>query len=83
VPMAERLKQAKDLGEILVLAHAAVCAESGLDVVVLIDDGGGAKLAAIEASRLHRLRGLGRPVGTLSLLNKQTDLLNKRVWGEE
>jgi hypothetical protein len=120
VPMAERLKQQKDLGEILVLAHAAVYAEGGADVVVLIDDGGGAALAAIEATRLHRLRSYGRPVGTLSLLNtslvlergagrkylpdrsamrqiytrlrslddglvdiKQTDLLSKRVWGEQ
>jgi hypothetical protein len=120
VPMAERLKHPKDLGEILVLAHATVCAEGGADVVVLIDDGGGAKLAAIEAARLHRFRANGRSVGSLSLLNtplvleraagrkylpdrkamrqiytrlrslddglvdvKQTDLLSKRVWGEQ
>ncbi|WP_206686231.1 hypothetical protein [Kribbella qitaiheensis] len=42
VPMAERMTRAKDLGEIMVLGHAAVRAEGGSDVVVLIDDGRGA-----------------------------------------
>jgi hypothetical protein len=81
VPIAERLKQQKDLGEILVIAHAAVSAEDGADVVVLIDDGGGAKLAAIEAARLHRLRANGRPVGSLSLLN--TPLVLERAAGRK
>jgi hypothetical protein len=69
VPMAERMTRTKDLGEIMVLAHAAVQADTGRDVSVLIDDGGGARLAAIEAARLRRLRGQGRDVGTLSLMN--------------
>jgi hypothetical protein len=69
VPMAERMTQAKDLGEIMVVAHAAVQADTGRDVSVLIDDGRGAQLAAIEAARLRRLRGQGRDVGSLSLLN--------------
>ena len=69
VPMAERMTQAKDLGEIMVVAHAAAQADTGRDVSVLIDDGRGARLAAIEAARLRRLRGQGRDVGTLNLLN--------------
>jgi hypothetical protein len=69
VPMAERMTRTKDLGEIMVLAHAAVQADTGRDVSVLIDDGSGARLAAIEAARLQRLRGQGRDVGTLSLMN--------------
>jgi hypothetical protein len=69
VPMAERMSQPKDLGEIMVLAHAAVQADTGRDVVVLIDDGGGARLAATEAARLRRLRSQGRDVGTLSLMS--------------
>jgi hypothetical protein len=69
VPMAERMIRSKDLGEIMVLAHAAVRAESGSDVVVLIDDGRGADLAALEAVRFRRLQQLGRQVGNLSLMN--------------
>lgn len=68
VPMAERLSQPKDLGEVMVLAHAAVQADTGRDVVVLIDDGGGVRLAAIEAARLRRLRSQGLNVGNLSLM---------------
>ena len=71
IPMAERLRQGKDLGEVMVLAHAAVQAETGRDVVVLIDDAGGARLAAIEGARLQRLRAQGRCVGTLGLMNTQ------------
>lgn len=74
LPMAERMTRAKDLGEIMVLGHAAVQANSGRDVVVLIDDGGGARLAALEAARLRRLRGCGHAVGSLSLLTTLTVL---------
>jgi hypothetical protein len=71
VPMAERMSQSRDLGEVMVLAHAAIQAESGRDVVVLIDDGRGADLAATEAARLRRLSNQGRSVGALSLMNTQ------------
>ena len=40
-PMSERLMQPKDRGEIMVVAHAVVTAESGHAVTVLIDDGRG------------------------------------------
>jgi hypothetical protein len=55
LPMAERMKHGKDLGEIMVIAHAVVAAESGQEVTVLIDDGKGAQIATSEISRLRRL----------------------------
>jgi hypothetical protein len=60
LPMAERMKHATDLGEIMVIAHAVVAAESGQPVTVLIDDGPGAKIAASEIRRLQRLGSSGR-----------------------
>src|SRR5580704_13410806 len=41
LPMDERRRQAKDLGEIMVIAHAVVAAESGHSVTILMDDGPG------------------------------------------
>lgn len=76
MPVAERRRSSKDLGEIMVVAHAALAAERGDDVLVLIDDGGGRQLAAREAARLDRLRqhrpvtGTIRLVSTLSVLKK-------------
>ena len=63
LPIRERLALGKHLGETMVVAHAALLAESGSDVIVLIDDRGGQKLASIEARRLDRVRlggGTGR-----------------------
>lgn len=42
LPIDERKTQSKDLGEIMVIAHAVVAAESGQAVTILIDDGPGA-----------------------------------------
>ncbi|MGW9350840.1 hypothetical protein SAMN05421803_10941 [Nocardiopsis flavescens] len=67
-PMAERLKRPKDLGEVMVIAHAVVIAEAGGRVTVLIDDGEGARTATSEINRLERLRRSGRPVGTFTLV---------------
>lgn len=74
LPMAERKRQARDLGEIMVIAHAVVAAETGQSVVVLIDDGTGARLATQEINRLHRLRHQGKPVGTFTLADTLTIL---------
>lgn len=68
-PINERLRQPKDLGEIMVIAHAVVAAEAGETVTVLIDDGQGARLAASEIRRLGRLRSTGKTVGTIRLVN--------------
>ncbi|MFE3458017.1 hypothetical protein ACFXKD_10760 [Nocardiopsis aegyptia] len=73
-PMAERLNRPKDLGEIMVIAHAVVTAEAGQEVTVLIDDGEGARTATSEINRLERLRRGGRPVGSITLVSTLTVL---------
>ncbi|OXM50237.1 hypothetical protein CFP71_27780 [Amycolatopsis thailandensis] len=74
LPMSQRLRQRKDLGELMVVAHAVVEAESGDDVRVLIDDGNGAKTAEFERARLQRMRDRGDEVGSLILMNTTTVL---------
>lgn len=74
LPMIERKRQAKDLGEIMVIAHAVVAAEAGQSVVILIDDQQGARLATQEINRLRRLHAQGRPVGAITLAGTITVL---------
>ncbi len=74
LPMDERLKQPKDLGETMVIAHAVVAAEAGHEVTVLIDDGPGARIATSEIRRLQRRHALGYPVGAIRLANTLTVL---------
>jgi hypothetical protein len=81
LPMAERMKQGKDLGEIMVIAHAVVAAESGQHVTVLIDDGPGAAIATSEIRRLQRLGSTRPSVGTIRLANTRTVL--ERAAGTE
>jgi hypothetical protein len=69
LPMAERVREGKDLGEVMVIAHAAVAAEAGHSVTVLIDDGQGARLATAEIHRLNRLRSAHRAVGEIQLVS--------------
>ncbi len=49
--MAQRMTRPKDFGEVMVLAHAVVAAEAGESVLVLIDDGAGARAATAESNR--------------------------------
>jgi hypothetical protein len=72
--MADRMRQRKDLGETMVIAHAVVAAEAGEAVIVLIDDGPGAKLARTEIGRLQRLRAGGQAVGSITLVGTPTIL---------
>lgn len=65
MPMADRMKNGKDLGEMMVVAHAATQAERGYDVTVLIDDRGGPLLASHESRRLDRLRPVEPQTGHL------------------
>ncbi|ASK66213.1 hypothetical protein CFK39_10735 [Brachybacterium avium] len=74
--VGQRVRATKDLGEMMVVAHAVVAAEAGDEMTVLIDDGGGRRLAALEAQRLDRLRGAGRPVGQMRLISTMTVLRN-------
>ncbi|MEE2521544.1 hypothetical protein [Pseudarthrobacter sp. J47] len=78
IPMPQRMRNSRDLGETMVIAHAVVMAESGHDITVLIDDGAGSGLATIEARRLTMLREDGRDVGSLKLINTVT-VLEKAV----
>jgi hypothetical protein len=74
LPMGQRRRQAKDLGEAMVIAHAVVAAESGQVVTILIDDGPGARIATSEINRLQRLSSSGRTVGSITLASTLTVL---------
>jgi hypothetical protein len=74
LPIAERMKHSKDLGETMVIAHAVVAAESGQSVTVLIDDGTGAEIATSEIRRLQRLTVSGQSVGSITLASTLTVL---------
>jgi hypothetical protein len=79
LPMDQRLTQPKDLGETMVIAHAVVLAEAGETVTILIDDRGGARLAAAEVRRLDRLRVSRQDVGFIILVN--TPIILKKAAG--
>lgn len=70
----ERIRSQADLGETMVIAHAAVAAETGQHVIVLLDDQAGRRDAAKEARRLQRMHQLGHPVGSLALIQTVTVL---------
>lgn len=74
LPMHERLRHRKDLGETMVIAHAVVAAEAGDDVIVLIDDRAGAQIATAEINRLRRRQAEGHAVGLVSLIGTLTVL---------
>lgn len=74
MPFQKRVRRLKDLGEIMVIAHAVILVEGGADVVIVIDDGDGARLADAEAQRLERIRERDPMVGTLSLVRTVTIL---------
>jgi hypothetical protein len=74
LPMDERRRQPKDLGETMVIAHAVVAAESGQPVTILMDDGPGAAIATSEINRLRRLGSSGQPVRSITLASTLTVL---------
>lgn len=80
-PMAQRVRNSKDLGETMVIAHAVVAAETGETVTVLIDDGPGARIATSEIRRLDRLRNGGSAVGSIRLVSTLT-VLERAAGGE-
>jgi hypothetical protein len=61
LPIAERMKHSKDLGETMVIAHAVVAAESGQSVTVLIDDGPGAAHPVILGGGKSPFAGVKEP----------------------
>lgn len=62
---ANRVRSGKDLGELMVIAHASVLAQRGTDAFVLIDDGDGRKRALREKEWL----ATSGATGTLTLWN--------------
>lgn len=72
--LSQRRQSPEDLGETLVVAHAVVVAESGADVIVLIDDGDGCATATKAARRLDRRRAAGHQVGRIKLIHTTTVL---------
>ncbi|MGW5241016.1 hypothetical protein ACWEOW_18955 [Monashia sp. NPDC004114] len=74
LPLEQRMRSGNDLGETMVVAHAAVQAEAGSPVMVLIDDQGGVAMAAYEAARLERLREQGKRVGRITVATTVTVL---------
>lgn len=61
-------RQAKDLGERMVIAHASLMVQSGADVTVLVDDGGGRDLVARE-QRFLRQHPASKAFGNLYLMS--------------
>lgn len=49
MPARQRVRQPKSLGEILVIAHASVYAQDGVDVFILMDEGDGRRRAKEES----------------------------------
>lgn len=80
-PMEDRLRHPKDLGEMMVIAHAVVAAETGDTVTVLIDDGPGARIATSELNRLQRLRSNDPAVGSIRLASTLTILQRAALTG--
>lgn len=71
MPMAQRLRTRRDLGETMVIAHAVVAAQKGQDVWILIDEIRGSKVAFAEKRRLERLRYSDASVGALKIMSTQ------------
>ncbi|WP_280460063.1 hypothetical protein [Nocardia carnea] len=76
-PLNQRKRTGKDLGELMVLLHAVAAAERGADIIVLIDDGQGARQAEIEIQRLNRMRRNNPKLGSVTLINTVTVLESK------
>lgn len=68
-PLGSAGLPAKNLGEVMVIAHAVVRAEAGQTVVVIIDDGDGRRRALLEQARLMRMQLQGVSCGRIELLS--------------
>lgn len=81
MPIEQRRRSQKDLGEIMVIAHAVVAVERGDDVIVLIDDEGGRRIAANQQRRIQRFQAMSSGVGRLDLISTLT-VLKSAAGGE-
>lgn len=66
-PLVQRQRQARDLGEVMVITHAVSLAYAGHDVVIIMDDGAGRALASTQIARLDIMRTAGERVGEVAL----------------
>lgn len=71
MPMTQRLRTRRDLGETMVIAHAVVAAEKGQEVWILIDEIRGTQVAFAEKRRLERLRHSDSSVGALKIMSTE------------
>lgn len=71
MPMDERLRTRRDLGETMVIAHAVVAAQKGQEVWILIDEIRGTRVAFAEKRRLERLRLSDPSVGALKIISTE------------
>lgn len=69
MPMEQRMRNRRDLGETMVIAHAVAAAQNGQDVFILMDERRGSQVAAHEGRRLERMRQQNVPVGSLRIIN--------------
>lgn len=76
VPLGSGHLPMKNLGEVMVIAHAVVRAEAGQTVVVIIDDGDGRHRARLEQARLMRMQMNGVACGRIELLST-VDILRR------
>ena len=67
-PAKTRVRQSKDLGELMVIAHASVLVQAGMDVRILMDESNGRHKAAAEA---RWLRINGHSAGSLTVWSTQ------------
>lgn len=78
MPMRERVKHPRDLGETMVIAHAVVAAQAGADVWILIDEVRGSEVATAEKMRLERMQEARKATGSLRIINTRI-VLEKAV----
>ncbi|WP_423446803.1 hypothetical protein AABM36_01220 [Kocuria sp. KSNUG] len=71
MPMTQRLRTRRDLGETMVIAHAVAAAQKGQEVWILIDEIRGTQVASAEKRRLERLRHGDSSVGALKIMSTE------------
>ena len=80
-PLAQRMNSARDLGETMVVLHAATMAAGGQNVIVLIDEWRGAQMATAAARTIPTLARPGTRHGTLTVSNS-TQVLARAAGSE-
>lgn len=72
--VAQRALTSKDLGETMVVAHALKIARSGKPVIVLVDDGGGQRLARQHDLKVTSTLGVLRDAARLGIVETRGDM---------